>query len=46
MLNRIQIQDDMFTPDVIADPYAYYGRIPTVGALERDLRAMGRHPPR
>jgi cytochrome P450 len=21
------IQDDMFTPDVIADPYAYYGRI-------------------
>jgi cytochrome P450 len=27
MLNRIQIQDDMFTPDVIADPYAYYGRI-------------------
>ena len=27
MLNRIQIQDDMFTPDVIADPYAYYGRL-------------------
>ena len=21
------IQDDMFTPDVIADPYAYYGRL-------------------
>ncbi len=27
MLNRIPIQDDMFTPDVIADPYAYYGRL-------------------
>jgi len=23
----IAIQDDMFTPDVIADPYAYYGRL-------------------
>jgi cytochrome P450 len=23
----IKIQDDMFTPDVIADPYAYYGRL-------------------
>ena len=23
------IPDDMFTPDVIADPYAYYGRIAT-----------------
>jgi len=22
-----QVQDDMFTPDVIADPYAYYGRL-------------------
>ena len=21
------VQDDMFTPDVIADPYAYYGRL-------------------
>ena len=21
------IQDDMFTPDVIADPYSYYGQI-------------------
>jgi cytochrome P450 len=27
MLNRVRIQDDMFTPDVIADPYAYYGRL-------------------
>ena len=23
----IGLQDDMFTPDVIADPYAYYGRL-------------------
>jgi cytochrome P450 len=23
----IAVQDDMFTPDVIADPYAYYGRL-------------------
>jgi cytochrome P450 len=23
----ITVQDDMFTPDVIADPYAYYGRL-------------------
>jgi len=23
----IALQDDMFTPDVIADPYAYYGRL-------------------
>jgi hypothetical protein len=22
-----RIQDDMFTPEVIADPYTYYGRI-------------------
>jgi cytochrome P450 len=22
-----QVRDDMFTPDVIADPYAYYGRL-------------------
>ena len=22
-----RIQDDMFTPEVIADPYGYYGRI-------------------
>ena len=22
-----QIQSDMFTPDVIADPYTYYGRL-------------------
>jgi len=21
------IQDDMFSPDVITDPYAYYGRL-------------------
>ena len=21
------LQDDMFTPEVIADPYAYYGRL-------------------
>jgi len=21
------LQDDMFTPDVIANPYAYYGRL-------------------
>jgi cytochrome P450 len=27
MLNQVRIQDDMFTPDVIADPYAYYGRL-------------------
>ena len=27
MLDQIRIQDDMFTPDVIADPYAYYGRL-------------------
>ena len=27
MLDRVRIQDDMFTPDVIADPYAYYGRL-------------------
>jgi len=25
MLNTIQ--DDMFSPDTIADPYAYYGRL-------------------
>ena len=25
MLNTIQ--DDLFTPDVIANPYAYYGRL-------------------
>jgi hypothetical protein len=24
----IRIQDDMFTPEVIADTYGYYGRIP------------------
>ena len=24
---RNGLQDDMFTPDVIADPYAYYGRL-------------------
>ena len=23
----VAIQDDLFTPDVIADPYAYYGRL-------------------
>src|SRR5215813_7749518 len=23
----IALQDDMFTPDVIADPYSYYGRL-------------------
>jgi cytochrome P450 len=27
MLNQVRIQDDMFTPAVIADPYAYYGRL-------------------
>ena len=21
------LEDDMFTPEVIADPYAYYGRL-------------------
>lgn len=26
-MRMIPIQDDMFTPDVIADPYTYYGRI-------------------
>jgi hypothetical protein len=24
---RTAIHDDIFTPDVIADPYAYYGRL-------------------
>ena len=24
---RILLQDDMFTPEVIADPYTYYGRL-------------------
>jgi cytochrome P450 len=23
----VAIQDDMFTPEVIADPYRYYGRL-------------------
>ena len=27
MLTRAPIQDDLFTTDVIADPYAYYGRL-------------------
>jgi cytochrome P450 len=27
MLNQVRIQDDMFTRDVIADPYAYYGSL-------------------
>ena len=27
MLTLAPVQDDMFTPDVIADPYAYYGRL-------------------
>ena len=27
MLIRTPVQDDMFTPDVIADPYSYYGRL-------------------
>jgi cytochrome P450 len=26
-MRMIPIQDDMFTPDVIADPYTYYGRM-------------------
>ncbi len=29
MLTRAPIQDDLFTTDVIADPYAYYGRLRT-----------------
>jgi cytochrome P450 len=29
MLTQAPIQDDLFTTDVIADPYAYYGRLRT-----------------
>ena len=27
MLNVVPVPDNMFAPDVIADPYAYYGRL-------------------
>jgi cytochrome P450 len=27
MLNVVPVQDNMFAPDVIVDPYAYYGRL-------------------
>ena len=39
------VRDDMFTPDVIADPYGYYGRLrdEDPGTLERHLCAMGHH---
>ena len=39
------IQDDMFTPDVIADPYSLLRPAAARGsrALERGLRAMGGH---
>jgi hypothetical protein len=43
----VAINDDMFTEDVIADPYAYYGRlIRRPRPLEREVCPVGHHPAR
>ncbi len=36
---RTAINEDMFTPDVIADPYAYYGRLRDEAPVYRNDRS-------
>jgi hypothetical protein len=36
------IRDDMFTPDVIADPYTYYGRLRAEDPVHDEIEAKGR----
>ena len=44
---QVANHDDMFTPGVIADPYAYYGRLRDEDPVHWNelLRSLGHHPP-